>query len=365
MKEANVNNYSYSLSSFMGSNYLAAVPSSAQDIVSHTDNPLTATYAGEFYPSVATHILKVSKNKLIGEGQQFSASEAGSLVAFSGIVLSYNPVTGELIFKVDYTSNQRRATNWVFYFGLKVKTYSYASSLANGLTGATGFIDLKEKLELHNIKSPWIIFEDFGAAPGFDFQSSMNGITWTGEGDAGISGGNLTLTADSASSLVCAYLGQSGFFTIATVKPSCRYEALITTPSALSSAFKRYTIAVGLKGQGSTDANPFTVGGMGFTYTYSANAGAWVGVCSNNGVSTTINSAVTVTASTTYRLTILVASGTASFYINGALIGTSTNVPVANSNNLMLPLVGVMTTSPWTGSASLVADYIYLEIYGD
>jgi hypothetical protein len=96
--------------------------------------------------------------------------------------------------------------------------------------------------------------------------------------------------------------------------------------------------------------------GVYFTYTHGTNSGKWVCTTRSSSTSTAVNSSVTVSANTWYKLKAVVnAAGTSvNFYINDTLVGTSTtNIPTA-----AMHFVFKMEKSLGTTAASSSLDYI-------
>ena len=96
-----------------------------------------------------------------------------------------------------------------------------------------------------------------------------------------------------------------------------------------------------------------------FKYTHSENSGRWTLHARNASTETVVNTAVTVVASTYYRLTIVrnATNTAAQFLINGVLVGTiATNLPAGSANRTHLCIKAEKTAG--TTSRTLYVDYV-------
>lgn len=106
------------------------------------------------------------------------------------------------------------------------------------------------------------------------------------------------------------------------------FEAVVKIPT-LSTGTERFVFRIGL-----TDAANATLGnGICFEYSDNLSSGAWRGIAAASSVSTVASggSTVTVTAGQWYRLTATWDGTTATFYVDGVSIGsTTTGLPSAS-----------------------------------
>lgn len=115
------------------------------------------------------------------------------------------------------------------------------------------------------------------------------------------------------------------FYPSTSASVLCRQD--IVTPSALSDGTNTYTILVGIDDGGSTT----TPNGFYFKYTHGTNSGKWLAVSRNGGTESTVDTGVTVAASTIYTLSMQSRiDGSRSFWINGAFVGETTANAYAN-----------------------------------
>lgn len=365
MKEVQILDSNFGLSEFIGKEYLTGIPNSINSLVSLMKNLSKATYKGEFYPTIAQHTLKVSRNRHIAPGHRLFAEsvsiDGGVSRSFFGEVLSYSPVDGTLTFYVDTITGRGSGYFWNFSFCWRTQTIGFSNTLANGLTGKTTVEGSKEALFIHNLKSPWIYFEDFGYPNGTVLPSSLE---QSGTGSGTLQKGFYSCLVPSASKISSVAYGLRGSFCISSVGRLI-YETRVVTPAVLSSGTNDYTLFAGLKGEGSTSALPFNVGGLGFYYNYSVNSGNWVGKAANNSSATTVNSSVAIAASTAYTLRISVEAGVVEFFIDGVSVGTTSTIPTAHVNNLMRPFHSITSAAALAAAREFLVDYFYLEVYGD
>jgi Domain of unknown function (DUF4082) len=135
-----------------------------------------------------------------------------------------------------------------------------------------------------------------------------------------------------------------------------RYESVVRPP-VLSAAGERYTYRAGFLDSTSGDGTD----GCFFRYVDNVNSGAWQGVCRDNSVEASCNTAINVVAATWYRLNVVVnAAGTsADFQING-----TSRCQVGSS----LP-IGVGRQTSWgtsvikeAGTTSRIIDLDYIDV---
>lgn len=367
-----INNVLFGLSDFLRTEYINGVPNSANEILNHLQNARTLKVEQEFYPSLGTHTLIASKHRLAGPGQWFYALCSHSSGAFYGRIISYNPSTGSLTFKLEVLSIPLKGMSWTFTVGSRVDFPDYTNSLANQLTTQTTQEGVRQYFEFHNLISPYILFEDFQ-----DPVQVISGISQilksglysycSSAGAVSISGGRANCTITSADDAAGVAISDAPFFSIAT-QNRIYFEGQLTTPTTLSSAGAIYKLHIGLKGLSSTFAAPFATTGIGFTYTHSDNSGQWTTATSKHGGGTTVvNSSIAVVANTSYKFKIVMTPSTITFYINGTSIGTcTTNIPDSSQlNNLMHPYILITSGNPSAASKTMSCDYLYLEVYGD
>ena len=92
----------------------------------------------------------------------------------------------------------------------------------------------------------------------------------------------------------------------------------------LSDGTETFTLRVGFIDNNGTESTD----GAFFRYTHSVNSGKWQAVTRGGGVETAADTGITSAATTNYAMQVDVIGGTATFYINGALVATiSTDVP--------------------------------------
>lgn len=102
--------------------------------------------------------------------------------------------------------------------------------------------------------------------------------------------------------------------------------------------------------------------GIYFQYSDDINGGNWIGVTRNSSTSTVVNSSVTVSANTWYKLRFIInsAGNLVQFYINNTLIGTSsTNIPTTNACAFMCSIDKNQFTLT---SRSMDIDYLYYKV---
>jgi hypothetical protein len=137
---------------------------------------------------------------------------------------------------------------------------------------------------------------------------------------------------------------------------SQRFGAAVLTDSALSSSTQTYTIEAGFFDN--------LTGGVSyaayFTYTDAVNGGKWQCTCSDGLGSTSVDSGITVAASTYYRLEVEVnaAASSATFKIDGSTVATITaNIPTGTGNRLGVAVN--MRKSIGTTSRDCRLDYLH------
>lgn len=351
----------YTMRNFLNSAYTEGVPGSANSIVRHLAIARQASSVSELYPVLGTHTITVSQHRAIGPGEYFKATSVDG-GEFYGKAIEYNPYSGIFTFKIETIASFLPSSNWTFEFRaiVDIPFSGAVNALSNKLTGTVSQDLVLEALQLHNIKSPWVIFEDFGG-PFFTLQGALRLV---GTGTATINGSEAELAVTDPSTKAHLCYGDSGYFAISAVG-LCVFEARVKMPTALSDAGSNYHINVGLQGDASTDDAPFSLGGMGFYYNHAANSGNWVCYTSNSVTPDTDNTSVAAVADTYATFKITVASGTVSYYIDGVLVASSTNVPVDDPDNLMKILAGIRADAALATGRTLVADYLYLEIFGE
>lgn len=109
-----------------------------------------------------------------------------------------------------------------------------------------------------------------------------------------------------------------------STRTSVLQESYILTPASLADATTNYTIMAGI---GASD-NSTTGQGFRLQYNYNVNGGKWQGI-TNNGSSATVDTGITVAASTVYKLTAQCRpDNSVAFWINDVYVGeTTTNFP--------------------------------------
>lgn len=350
----------YTMREFLNSAYTEGVPGSANLIIQHLQVSRQASSVNELYPVLGTHSIKISQHRAVGPGSYFRATSTDG-GEFYGRCIQYNPYTGDFVLKIETIVNFLPSSNWSFEF----RTFTDIPStgvniLANKLTGTVYQKGILEAFDLHNIKSPWIVFEDFGNP-----LSTLNGgLQSAGTGMVQTNAGEASASVYDLSTFAYLYYGNGGFFTVATAGRLV-FEARVLTPAALSDGTTNYHLYIGLRGDGSPEASPFSVGGMGFYYNHSVNTGKWVCYSADNGTLGTANTTTTVVASVYTVLKIVVQAGLATFYVDEVSVGTSAIIPTAAANNLMRPLIGIKADAAFVVPKALTADYLYLEVYGD
>lgn len=132
-----------------------------------------------------------------------------------------------------------------------------------------------------------------------------------------------------------------------------RGEASLRIPT-LSGSGQTFVILAGFLDALTSDP----VDGCYFRYTDTVNSGRWQGECADAGVSS-CDTGITVAASTWYRLTVIVAGGQATFYVNGASTCTvSSNIPSTAGNETGFN-AGIRKTG---GTTARNLDIDYLEM---
>jgi hypothetical protein len=138
------------------------------------------------------------------------------------------------------------------------------------------------------------------------------------------------------------------------------FKARVMIPT-LSTGAITFTAQVGLQ---DTNAIGAPANGVYFSYTHGTNSGQWVGTSRASSTSSSVNSAVAVTANQWYLLRAEInAAGTSiSFYIDDALIGSvTTNIPVSTTG--MRPLFQMDKGSTSNQSRILAVDFLYLKMF--
>lgn len=353
----------YSMQNFLNSSYTEGVPSSANSIVRHLSIARLASCSELLYPSLGTHTVEISHHRVVGPGQSFKATSSEGGV-FYGKVIHYNPYTGLFIFRVESISSFVPSSNWEFDFRtiLDVPSSGGVNVLSNKLTGQISHDGVLTALELHNIKSPWVYFEDF-FQPMFSLNEGL--VESVTSGTVAVFSSNAENSIEVAAAKAYLYYSDKGFFTVSSVG-RLLFEARVAHPSAVSDAVDSYKTFIGLKGEGSTEDAPFSLGGVGFYCTNGVNSGNWVCLASNGASLSTTNTSVTPVANTYALFKITVSGGELKFYINNTLVATTSTIPVADPDNLMRPLVGIQShATDFTELRTLKTDYFYLEVFGD
>jgi len=144
------------------------------------------------------------------------------------------------------------------------------------------------------------------------------------------------------------------FYPSTSASVLCRQD--IVTPSALSDGTDTYTILVGIDDGGSST----TPNGFYFKYTHGTNSGKWLAVSRNSGTETTVDTGVTVAASTLYTLSVQSRiDGSRSFWINGAFVGETT----ANAyTNLAAQTANIVKSAGTTSLTLGLANALITEI---
>lgn len=349
----------YTMRDFLNTSYTEGVPSSANSILRHLTIARLATGSNILYPSLGTHTATISHYRMISPGQSFKAvsPEGGE---FYGRVIQYNSSTGFFRFKVENITTFLPSNNWSFDFRsvVDIPSSGAINTIANKMTSQATQDLILEAFDLHNIKAPWVYFEDFRGPVALG-----EGLETVGSASFDFALGDAAVSVYSPSEVSSLYYGNKGFFTISSVGRAF-FEARVKHPEGVSSGASSYYTYVGLRGEGSIESAPFSLAGMGFYCNDAVNSGNWVCVCTNAGDTYSANTSVTPVANTYTTFKIVVLAGEAKFYINGTLVATATTVPVDSAGNLMRPLIGLRSTAALSSSRTLRADYMYLEVFG-
>lgn len=133
-----------------------------------------------------------------------------------------------------------------------------------------------------------------------------------------------------------------------------RFVSIIRIPT-LSDGTETFTVRVGFGDSGSADGTDAVF----FRYTHSVNSGQWVLVARDNGSETTSNTSSAPVANTWYRMEIVInAAGTsASFYIDGAAVGSALTALPTGATETLGVLAGSIVKSAGTTARTLDIDY--------
>ena len=114
------------------------------------------------------------------------------------------------------------------------------------------------------------------------------------------------------------------FFVSSSSRTSSVHDFTITTPSSLSNATDNYSLSFGIF----NDQIASEPDGVYLFYNHSVNSGKWLGYTNGNSTST-IDTGVTVAASTTYQLRVIIRpDGSVAYFIDDVYVGkTTTNIP--------------------------------------
>ncbi len=104
--------------------------------------------------------------------------------------------------------------------------------------------------------------------------------------------------------------------------------------------------------------------GVFFRYTHTENSGRWTLVARSNNTETTLDSGVTMTANSWYKLRIEVSADGASarFFINGTLVGTITGANIPTAAGRTTGVGNSIVKSAGTTSRNADSDYLYAQI---
>jgi hypothetical protein len=131
-------------------------------------------------------------------------------------------------------------------------------------------------------------------------------------------------------------------------------ETSVSLP-VLCTAAQEYEVNIGI-GERSKDIQQ----GIHFYYDSVFTGTNWILYCKNGfGVTTQVDSGITVVADTWYRLSLVITTTRALFYINGVLRGTlTTNFPLTVA---MLPMIEI---GKWVGTTARImyVDYVSLTL---
>ena len=131
--------------------------------------------------------------------------------------------------------------------------------------------------------------------------------------------------------------------------------------ATLSDATNTYTSYTGLR-----DANAIGIpaNGMYFSYTHGTSSGQWTYTCRNGSTGSPTASGITVVAATWYilRIEVNAAGNSVSFFINNALVGTTTGATIPASTIGMRPLFQIDKTVGTT-ARTFIADYAYWKMF--
>jgi hypothetical protein len=153
---------------------------------------------------------------------------------------------------------------------------------------------------------------------------------------------------------------QSDLGLIAFGDGKCRIGWWVKTPSSLSDGTNKYTIRAGMMDSNADADNE----GVYLKYTHDDNSGKWLGVSKKNSVAKqTLDTAVTVVASTWYFLEIEVnAAGTSvEYFVNGASKGTITSSIPLISNGDALGVICYIMKAAGTSARVMSVDANYVD----
>jgi hypothetical protein len=136
------------------------------------------------------------------------------------------------------------------------------------------------------------------------------------------------------------------------------FEVIVKTPSAISDGTDTYTLRFGLNNSNAGAGNNTVY----VRYSHGVNSGKWQFVHNRAGTETTIDSGITVAASTWYKLKFTVTGAAQAFeaFVDGNSVGTATPAtPIAAGNRQGIILSNVKSAG--TTDRPCYVDYIYFE----
>lgn len=380
----------FSNSTLGGKGYVRAFPDLLRAVTLH--RKLNSAFVSRtrlnsrWYPRPTLYSFQVEAGKLwapgtflYGQGENEYGVSNDSKVW--GTVSSYNYLTGALVFEVTgYEGSFDIGTLYLTsgaQFDLPTDTsplgFSEGGTGASTVAAALAALDIGEPVTqlsevfddfMSHLNSnsgvvpyPWIVqrqvgtgvFSNWpGAAPG----QPTNALDWVARS------GFLQLQVTDSADSVGLTRGVGGCH---MAGGALVFETAVYIPT-VSDGTNTFKVYIGLRGQASSDSDPFSYSGVGFTYTHGENSGNWTIRHGTGGSMTSVNSGIAVSAGTWYRLALTWNGTNCVPSINGSALSaiSAASLPQSGSSNTLAPSIALTKT---LGSATrrAVVDYVFLQ----
>ena len=358
-----INGQLVDINQLSGYNYVSGYPELANLLWRHCQNPSHGwTLQGMYiYPIPGRQKIFALPGRSWAPGQRLKAYRFGNTGDYRIIfVRNYDKYTGELWIEVVgspiFTTPKMGATGYYLMPHFIEPVFSAVAPLSSGGTGGATIDEARRGLLLPDTSKYLTLYSDFISPDSYCLWCAGNNVTCDAYNDGGVTVG-VTLSASYAQHPGIATLSKAGVGdTLAFGRPYLNWtdfsgddpyfetEVLFLTLAPSGT----YTFQCGL-----ISAN----GNVRVTYTGNVNSGRFVLQHGLNGAITSVNTTLTVTTNTWYKIRLFVNGSNIQLQINGTNYATAAkaNYQGVNQTNLMTPMVRT------TGLAdqSILVDYLY------